>query len=162
MSNYKECTNCEESHLVKALKEIAPAIYWEDISTGGGCTCIWGHFKNKKARVIMITDGDAHSPENFAEESVAIYWENHEMNEHWSKAWTEPKPFFELLTELKNDLYEWENEETELEKLMYRLGELATELEMDDIVLHPPAREQLIDDLKTAVELLNTHAKSEG
>ena len=150
-------------HLIKALEEITPVITWEDISTGGGCTCIFGQFKNQKHRVIMITDGDAHSPESFTEEACAIYWENHEMNEHWNaKAWTEPKPFYELLIELRNDLNEWQNEETELDKMTYRLTEFAEDLERNQLHLSVYAKVQLIEDLRNAVQLLKTHATIEG
>lgn len=144
--------------ILEALTQIAPTYKWEEISTGGGCTAIWGENPTNK-KVVMITDLGAQSPESFIDDAMAIYYTDNSREEGWkTKPWTDEKPFFELIGELANDLNEWENEETEIEKLNYRLGEFAEELEANQWRLSEFSKLQLIDDLRTAVQLLTTHA----
>ena len=153
-------------HMINALEHIAPEFRWAHIGTGGGCTAIYGELKNSPknyGRSILITDGQACAPQDFADDATAIYYENEEQVEYRaSKEWTDIQPFFELLTELARDVKEWKNETAPIEQVANRLNELATKLDTDDVVLHANQREQLIDDLKTAVRLLKTHANTEG
>lgn len=150
------------AELVSALDEILPRFGWADISTGGGCSAIWG-LHPKTLRAIMITDGQANSPESFAEDAIAIYWEDESMEDGWKeKPWTEPQPFFQLLSELFADVQKWNEERTPTEALLDRLSEWADDFEKgiyyhsheDHLKTHP-----LAEDIRTAVSLINTHTK---
>jgi hypothetical protein len=150
----------ENNALVASLAEIIPAFTWEDISTGGGCTAIWGEHPTN-GRVIMITNGDANSPESFNAEAIAIYYEDHADNEHWNaKPWTNPSPFFKLLSEIETDVQNWYEDRTPREALINRLSEWADEFESTAITyLSGESRKKFADDLRTAVYLINTHTK---
>ena len=148
------------AELVSALENILPHYGWEDISTGGGCTAIFG-LHPKTHRAIMITDGQANSPESFTEDAIAIYWENENMEEGWkAKPWTEPQPFFKLLSELSTDVQTWNEERTPTEELIDRLSEWADDIENEETGrLGIYTRKKFADDLRTAISLINTHTK---
>jgi hypothetical protein len=144
--------------LIEALTKIAPEFSWQNISTGGGCTAIRGQH-SESIREIMVTDGDANRPGKFTDEAIAIYWEDHKYNQYWaSKSWTEPKPFFELLSELKTDVQNWSEETTPREALINRLSEWADDIENEETGrLGLYTRTKFADDLRTAVALIITH-----
>lgn len=146
--------------LIGALEDILPRFEWEDIPTGGGCTAILGR-DNQSTKRIMITDGDANSPESFAEDAIAIYWENSNLDKGWaSKPWTEPQRFFKLLDELCTDVQTWDNERTPTEALIDRLSEWADDIEKEEMgKLGIYMRQNFADDLRTAISLINTHTK---
>ena len=149
--------------MLNALEQIAPTYKWEHIGTGGGCTAIYGELKNAPkpyTRTILITDGHAEAPQNFGEDATAIYYECEEQVEYrFGKAWTDVQPFFNLLTELAEDIQQWDNEPTPLDKLINNLTEWAEEIGKNKLALMPYVQQAFAEDLRTAIELLETHAR---
>jgi hypothetical protein len=149
--------------MLHALSIKVPEFVWERISTGGGCTAIWGSDTKGRDRAIMITDGDASEPAGFASPACAIYYEDHERNEmRASKEYTMIGHFWELLDWLVVDVQTWNEEKTPTDRLIDRLTLWAHNIENNAITeLAVYTRTNFADDLRTAIHLINTHAKAD-
>lgn len=148
MSNYDP--------MLHALSIKVPGFDWERISTGGGCTAIFGAEDTGRKRSIMITDGDASEPLSFDSSACAIYYESHERNEERdSKPYTIIGHFWELLDWLVVDVKEWNEEKSPTQLLIDRLESVAKDLKKYGIF------QPFINDLNEAIYLINTHTQED-